>query len=385
MLRTFHRRFSSKATTTSTTDSYAIATTRTALKHLFSHDNQSLTKSFYKAFIPQYNHKSITDLIHFPIKSMFALPNLDPEPCSRFLVESKKIRPTIVEVDIDHSHGLGEYSMLKICSSYVSQVPFTSSTSAATATTTTTTSTSDNTESSASPTTSSFDPSKDIHPLISIQIHDYKSNKSHDIILTETNHIKHYTFQDIYTGDSIDTIHIIDIDIPYAKDYLFIKSFGQNYNLYTEQDWWLELLIHSHEYNIRANRYTTITTSATDTGTGTTTATTTSTQVPTFFTEAMYKLNMAYWSADLLSTYHNEIEFLKAVKVYKSTSAGRTASTDRTDSGSTAGRIKSGGTVSRGGKKRSVREEVEEEVVEGVKAKMVEMEYKEEEIAKVYM
>ena len=367
MLRTFHRRFTSKATATSNTDSYAIATTRTALKHLFSHENQSLTKSFYKAFIPQYNHKSITDLKHFPITSMFALPNVDPEPCCRFLVESKKVKPNIVEVDIDHSHGLGEYSMLKLCSSYVSQVPSTflpHTTSA-----TTTTSTSDNTE-SASPTLS-FDPSKDIHPLISIQIHDYKSNKSHDIILTETNHIKHYNFQDIYSGDCInDTIHIIDIDIPYAKDYLFIKSFGQNYDLYTEQDWWLELLIHSSEYNIRANKYTTITTNNTNT------------QVPTFFTEAISKLNMTHWSADLLSTYHNEVEFLKAVKVYKSTtSAGRTASSSDSTVG---GRIKSGSGISGKSKgRKSVREEVVEEVVEGVKAKMVELEYKEEDIAKV--
>ena len=377
MLRTFYRCFTSKVTAPSTTDSYAIATTRTAFKHLFSHENQAITKSFYKAFIPQYNHKSIADLKPFPITSTFALPNVDPEPCSRFLVESKKIRPNIVEIDIDHSHGLGEYSMLKLCSSYVSQVPSTSSNSPPTPPTT---STSDNTE-SASPTLS-LDPSKDIHPLISIQIHDYKSNKSHDIILTETNHIKHYTFQDIYTGDSIDTIHIIDIDIPYAKDYLFIKSFGQNYDLYTEQDWWLELLIHSHEYNIRANKYTTITTNNTDTGTGTTTATTTSTQVPTFFTEAISKLNMRHWSADLLSTYNNEIEFLKAVKVYKSTtSAGRTASS----SDSTVGGRSKGGISGRGGRRgrKNVREEVEEEVVEGVKAKMVELEYKEEDIAKV--
>ena len=328
MIRTLFRQFATKVkptpaavaspTPAATSDNYAISSTKTSLKHLLSLENQAITQSFIEAFIPKYYSSPVTGLKPFPVTPTLALPTVDFEPCCRFLVESRNIKANIVEVDVDHSHGVGELSLFKLCTSYVSQLTVPIPHIGAEA---------------------SF---KGIHPFVSVQIHDYnepdtisQSTTTHEIHLVEDDFIKHYSFQDIYTGDSIDALQIIEIDLPRARKYLMKKR--HNYDLFNDTDWWLELLSNSSNYNNIGQTYLNY-------------------PIPLFFSDAIDKLNMTHWSPALRSSYLNEVVVIKSVKVYKRDKEG---------------------------KESSKKQVIKEKAIEDVAVRMLGLNYNREDIAKV--
>jgi hypothetical protein len=123
-----------------------------------------------------------------------------------------------------------------------------------------------------------------------------------DLRLKDSDFIKEFLLQDIYSGDKIDSLKILLLDLPKAR--LLLKNKGVDYDTYTDIDWyaltfaryltlhrWVEILANSVNYTPESLK-TILTASAT---------------VPQFFFDAFELLDMTRWSDEMISSYSKEL------------------------------------------------------------------------------
>ncbi|HQS93480.1 MAG TPA: Rpn family recombination-promoting nuclease/putative transposase [Alphaproteobacteria bacterium] len=216
---------------------FADPTRDTAFKHLLSvsldgHDS-SIASSFLNAFVPDFQKDPIEELYEQPL----ALPALarrsEKSTFMDFHVRTKSGAHIIIEMQVRRHVYFDERALFYAASVFSRQL---------------------SEKELEQPTWY-----KGLMPIYAVQILGYDSNRARgikeeeveDTLLTRIKDhpmhpdqfIKHFKMTDQQSGQTIDHLQMIQIELPRAKKPLFPPS-----NTFTEQDWWLSLFKHATEY-----------------------------------------------------------------------------------------------------------------------------------------
>jgi predicted transposase/invertase (TIGR01784 family) len=258
---------------------YAIATTDTAFKHMFSVDSGKddiIMRSFLRAFVPCLQKDVIETIEPGAVSVPILSQKGEKQTFMDLRVRTKSGERFIVEMQVKRHLLFDERALHFACLTYSTQL--------------------------------SAEERRDEHrfhalkPVIVIQVLDYDSNrvrgvqlpegvKSDPLIervsenpLKEGQYIKHYMLTDSNSGQQvINHLQMIQVELPRAKRTLKEKDRAQ----FSETDWWVELLCYSSEYTddvLDALKNSGV-------------------NVPDFFVDALKRLDMEEWAGTMQKEY----------------------------------------------------------------------------------
>jgi predicted transposase/invertase (TIGR01784 family) len=259
-------------------EEYAIATTDTGFKQIFSisdADDTDIVISLLNNFIPVFYGKPVQEVKVAPT----ALPALHRPGDKRkqtfmdlHVVSSDNVH-YIVEMQARRHVMFDERAMFYACSTYSRQL--------------------------------SEDVMKreswycKLKPVISLQILDYDSNRiqgetegsARDSLVArvrkspmqENQFTKHYTFADKTSGQIIEHLQLIQVEIPRARKDLFPPNAD-----WTTAEWWLSIFRHSHDYTESEIEKC-------------------KSFIPSVIAKALSRLKLGTWSSELQAEYRSEL------------------------------------------------------------------------------
>ena len=263
-------------TTDSSQKKYAIATTDTAFKHLLSPEegNFDVLRSFLQTFVPSFHDDPITTIQPMPV----AIPPLrERGERQTFMDLHVKTAKThyIIEMQAKRHVMFDERALFYACSTYSKQLP-------------------------QERLVKGVPWYCELKPVIAIQVLDYDSSRvmestaagvSDSLVrraeghpMAEGQFFKHYLLTDRESGQVIDHLQLIQVEIPRGRELLKGKP---DHKTFTSIDWWLELFCFSEDYS--ADRVTDLKQEGVE--------------VPAFFEHALQRLDRTVWSPQMQKEY----------------------------------------------------------------------------------
>lgn len=218
---------------------YAIATTDTAFKHMLSIStgaDKNIVISFLNSFIPHFRGDPITDVQELsPVTPALKKPIAKAKQTFMDLhVTSSKNVHYLIEMQAQRHVMFDERALFYACSTYSRQL--------------------------SEKDLGTEDWYKKLKPVIALQILDYDTNRVRGIKgdvpdtlvqrvkknpLPSGKFIKHYLITDNISGQTIDYLQMVQVELPRAEE---IKSLFPPTKTFQTLDWWLSVLKHSNEY-----------------------------------------------------------------------------------------------------------------------------------------
>ncbi len=216
---------------------YAIATTDTAFKHLLSPEasNFDLLQSFLQTFVPAFHGDPITEIQPMPV----AVPALRERGEKQTFMDLYVKTPRthyIIEMQAKRHVMFDERALFYACSTYSRQLP-------------------QDRLVAGNPWYS------ELKPVIAIQILDYDSGRIREATaagvsdslvrrveghpMREGQFFKHYLLTDQPSGQVIDHLQMIQVELPRGRKLLERKA---DHKTFERIDWWLELFCFSEDY-----------------------------------------------------------------------------------------------------------------------------------------
>jgi predicted transposase/invertase (TIGR01784 family) len=220
-----------------TSHHYAVATTDTAFKHMLSPtmgSEKNIVISFLNTFVPAFRGDPITDVQEAPVAIPAIRRNGEKQTfMDLHVISSNKIH-YIIEMQAKRHVMFDERSLFYACSTYSRQL--------------------------SEKELSEEDWYIKLKPVIALQILDYDTNRVKGIKsdvpdtlvsrvkrhpLPDGEFTKHYLITDINSGQTIDYLQLVQVELPRAESR---KLFFPPTESYTLVEWWLSLLKHASDY-----------------------------------------------------------------------------------------------------------------------------------------
>ena len=255
---------------------YAIATTDTAFKHLLSPEesNFDVLRSFLQAFVPSFHDDPIDSIQPMPV----ALPALrergEKQTFMDLYVKTAKTH-YIIEMQAKRHVMFDERALFYACSTYSKQLP-------------------------QERLVKGVPWYCELKPVIALQILDYDSSRvrestaagvSDSLVhrveghpMAEGQFFKHYLLKDSQSGQVIDHLQMIQVELPRGRELLERKP---DHKMFTPIDWWLELFCFSEDYT--PARVSDLRTEGVE--------------IPSFFERALQRLDRTVWSPQMQKEY----------------------------------------------------------------------------------
>ena len=252
---------------------YAIATTDTAFKHLLSPEpsNFDVLKSFLQAFVPSFNDDPIDSIQPMPS----ALPALrgkgEKQTFMDLYVKTSKTH-YIIEMQAKRHNKFDQRALFYACSTFSKQLP-------------------------QDRLVKGVRWYCELKPVIALQILDYDSNRVRESTeaglsdsgveghaMVEGQFFKHYLLRDIQSGQVINYLQMIQVELPRGRELLKKKN---DHKTFTATDWWLELFCFSEDYS--PTRVLNLRTEGVE--------------IPAFFECALQRLDRSIWSPTMKTEY----------------------------------------------------------------------------------
>jgi predicted transposase/invertase (TIGR01784 family) len=214
---------------------YAVATTDTAFKHMLSlslGSRKDIVISFLNAFVPSFRGNPVVDVEEAPV----AIPAVRKVGEKQTFMDLHVIASSgahyIVEMQARRHVMFDERCLYYACSTYSRQL--------------------------SERDLSDKDWYKRLKPTVALQILDYDSNRARglqgddslifrvkDNPLKTGEYTKHYQMLDKTTGQTIDHLQMVQVELPRAEE---AKTLFPPHRDFTIIEWWLSLLKHSNDY-----------------------------------------------------------------------------------------------------------------------------------------
>jgi predicted transposase/invertase (TIGR01784 family) len=260
---------------------YAVATTDTAFKHMLSVDGveNDVMRSFLRAFVPSFQNDEIATIVSCPVAIPVLRQKGEKQTFMDLHVRTNSGERYIIEMQAKRHLMFDERALYYACATYSNQL------------------------SAARLGDERW--YQDLQPVIAIQVLDYDSNRVKGITLKESvksdtlvtrssknpmlegNYIKHYMVTDRHSGQMIEHLQMLQIELPRAKRAFKEKDHAE----YSEADWWVELLCYSSEYTdeklmeLKESRV----------------------NIPSFFESALKRLDLNEWAPTLQKEYQTDL------------------------------------------------------------------------------
>jgi hypothetical protein len=244
---------------------FAKALTPISFKHLLSIEKSAeISKSFLETFIQPYLVDEIVCLKPL-VDHNFRQIGKSSE-MMKFLITTRSNFQSITSINLAHSTGLLEdkNQILNVCKNFIFQPNIIYNKTIQVS---------------------------NLKPVVNLTIiTDESKNTKAETSRNESSAecINDYSFQDVYSGKRIDDIQLIQIDMMRVK---YLLKYKRKMNeLFSERDWWFELLLNSDKYS--SETLLSIQSAGTN--------------IPNFFYDGMNRLNKSHWSPKFLEIYNNE-------------------------------------------------------------------------------
>ncbi len=265
-------------------ENYASPKTDTGFKHLFSRDAPtSLAISFLNAVVPEFATTPVQSLEELSE----ALPLLrrkgERQAFMDYHVRTADGKHIVVEMQVKRHVAFDERALFYAASTYSQQI--------------------------SKKTLGNKGWYEGLHPVYAVQIIDYDTNRVKGITadiddllvdrvkahpMQEGEFIKHYKMTDQRSGQTIDHLQMIQLELPRIQQQLF-SSKRSEYKHFTEFQWWMSLFVHSDKYTKKRvkRRWK---------------------DMPASIKEAFKRLDMSQWESDLKEAYVADVKDLNAYR-----------------------------------------------------------------------